>query len=58
MLDIRFEGAGIDEILAENKETDVVGVYTISGTQLRATNDVQGLPAGLYIVGGVKVVVK
>lgn len=58
VLDIRFEGAGLDEILAENKETDVVGVYTISGTQLRATNDVQGLPAGLYIVGGVKVVVK
>ena len=58
VLDIRFEGAGLDEILAENKDTSVVGVYTLSGTQLRTTNDVQGLPAGVYIVGGVKVVIK
>jgi hypothetical protein len=58
VLDIRFEGVGIDEILAENKDASAEGVYTLSGTQLRKTNDVQGLPAGLYIVGGVKVVVK
>lgn len=57
-LDIHFVGLGLDEILSENKNDDAVGVYSLSGTQLRATNDVQGLPAGLYIVGGVKVVIK
>ena len=57
-LDIRFEGAGLDDIIAENKDAGEEGVYTLSGMQLRATNDVQGLPAGLYIVSGVKVVVK
>lgn len=58
VLNIRMEGSGIDEILAEKKNDSAEGVYTVSGTQLRATNDVQGLPAGLYIVGGVKVVIK
>ena len=57
-LNIRFEGVGIDEILAEKKDKSAEGVYTLSGTQLRATNDVQGLPAGLYIVGGVKFAIK
>lgn len=57
-LSIRFEGLGLDEILADNKDSDVEGVYTLSGTQLRSTNDVEGLPAGVYIVGGVKVVIK
>ena len=57
-LEVRFEGMGLDEILAESKDNDAVGVYSLSGTQLRTTNDVQGLPAGIYIVGGVKVVIK
>ena len=34
------------------------GVYSLSGTQLRQTNDLEGLPAGLYIVGGKKTVIK
>lgn len=55
---VRFEGVGIDEIIASNKDKSVPGVYTVSGTQLRKTNDVQGLPAGLYIVAGQKVVIK
>lgn len=58
VLDIHFEAAGLDDIIAEKKETAVKGVYTLSGTQVRSTNDVQGLPTGLYIVGGVKVAVK
>ena len=58
VLDIRFEGLGLDEILAENSDADAVGVYSLSGTRLRSTNDVRGLPAGLYVVGGVKVVIK
>lgn len=57
-LEVRVEGSGIDEILAESKDKSVEGVYTISGTQLRPTNDVKGLPAGLYIVGGHKFVIK
>ena len=58
LLTVRFEGAGIDEILAENKEDAIEGVYTLNGTQVRTTNDVKGLPAGVYVVGGVKVVTK
>ena len=57
-LDIRFEGSGLDEILAENKDDSAEGVYTLSGSQLRTANDVKGLPAGVYVVGGVKVVIK
>lgn len=58
VLTINFEGAGLDEIIADNKEDAIEGVYSLSGTQIRATNDVQGLPTGLYIVGGVKVAIK
>ena len=58
VLEIKFEAVGIEDIIANQTEKSVKGVYTLSGTQLRATNDVQGLPAGLYIVGGVKVAIK
>ena len=34
------------------------GVYTIFGQQLRADNSTDGLPTGMYIVGGKKVIVK
>ena len=34
------------------------GVYSLDGTQYRQNNDLQGLPAGLYIVGGKKIAVK
>ena len=47
----------IGSILAEQKPT-AAGVYSLSGTQLRASSDLQGLPAGLYIVNGKKVVIK
>lgn len=58
VLNVRFEGVGIDEIIAENKGKVAEGVYSLSGTQLRSTSNVEGLPAGLYIVGGAKVLVK
>jgi len=32
------------------------GVYDLSGRQIRSTNDLRGLPAGVYVVGGRKVV--
>ena len=57
-LSIRIDGSGIEDIIAENNDTSAEGVYTLSGVQLRSTNDVKDLPAGLYIVGGVKVAVK
>ena len=47
----------IGSILAEQKPT-AAGVYSLSGTQLRASSDLQGLPAGLYIVNGKKVAIK
>ena len=34
------------------------GGYSLDGTQLRTTNNAEGLPAGLYIIGGKKVVRK
>lgn len=34
------------------------GVYSLDGTQLRTTNNAEGLPAGIYIIGGKKVVRK
>jgi hypothetical protein len=58
ILNIRFEGVGIDDIIAEKKDKSAEGVYSMSGTLLRKTNDVKGLPAGLYIVNGEKVVLK
>ena len=58
VLNIRIDGSGIEDIIADSNDTSVEGVYTLSGTQLRSTNDLKGLPAGLYIVGGVKVAIK
>lgn len=34
------------------------GVYTIFGQQLRADNSTEGLPAGMYIIGGKKQIIK
>ena len=55
---------GIDDILAADRAGQAAaaprreGVYTLYGQQLRTTSDTTGLPAGLYIVGGRKVLVK
>jgi hypothetical protein len=43
---------------ADNNDSSVEGVFTLSGTRLRADNNLESLPAGIYIVGGKKVVVK
>jgi hypothetical protein len=48
---------GLNDITKKNNKV-AEGVYSISGTQLRANNNTEGLPAGLYIVGGKKVAVK
>jgi hypothetical protein len=58
VLSVNFNGDGIDDIIADKKDKSVEGVYSMSGTLLRKTNDVKGLPAGLYIVNGEKVVLK
>ena len=55
---------GIDDILAADGTLPAAvapqreGVYNLQGQQLRPTSDTTGLPAGLYIVGGRKVLVK
>ena len=46
----------ISNISVSDNETSAKGVYTLSGAQLRTDNSLDGLPAGLYIVGGKKVV--
>ena len=44
--------------VSAEREATAGGVYSLSGTLLRNTSDVEGLPAGLYIVGGRKTVVR
>lgn len=48
----------IANIFADDKEPYAKGVFSLSGAQLRVDNSLEGLPAGLYIVGGRKVVKK
>ncbi len=50
-------GMGINDV-KKGSNPMTAGVYSLSGTQLRQTNDLEGLPAGLYIVGGKKTVIK
>lgn len=51
-----IEGLFDDEPAA--KVTTVPGVYSLSGQRLRSNSDLSGLPAGIYIVNGKKVVLK
>lgn len=53
-----YKGLGIEDLIAESSKKGIEGVYSLSGTQLRKANDINGLPAGMYIVGGHKVAVK
>lgn len=56
-LEVRFDGMGINDIKRKGNEA-IEGIYSLSGNQLRKTNDTEGLPAGLYIVGGRKTIIK
>ena len=47
---------GIETVWSE--KTVVPGVYNLQGARVRTENNVEGLPAGIYIVNGRKVVVK
>ena len=58
VIELTDDPDAIGSVLAENRDKTEMGVYSISGTLLRQTNDVQGLPSGLYIVGGRKIAVK
>ena len=49
--------AGIDVITADDKAKQK-GVYTLYGTQIRNSSNTEGLPSGLYIINGKKVIVK
>ena len=50
-----YEGTGFDEVAADNQAQQ--GVYTIFGQQIRTDNNTDNLPAGLYIVGGKKMII-
>lgn len=47
---------GIEPVQIQQKS--VLGVYTLQGVRVRSDNDLNGLPAGIYIVNGRKVCVK
>lgn len=48
----------IEEIILTDNSKSKAGVYTMTGVKVRNTNNVQGLPTGLYIVAGKKIYVK
>lgn len=58
VLFLSSDADGIAEIRSEQKQASAEGVYSISGTRLRATSDLQGLPAGVYIVNGKKTAIQ
>ena len=58
VIELTSDPTSIHGIPASGQEKSAKGVYSLSGTQLRPGESVQGLPAGLYIVGGKKVVIK
>ena len=45
------------EAIYDNEVVSRPGIYTIDGRKLRNDNDIKGLPAGVYIVGGKKMVI-
>lgn len=47
---------GFGEI--QREQASVSGVYTLFGVKVRSDNNLNGLPAGIYIVNGTKVTVK
>lgn len=48
---------GINQIVTVKNPSNT-GVYTITGVKVRNNMNIQGLPKGIYIVGGQKVLVK
>lgn len=57
MTEEEYKGTGIEDLMADSKARSIEGVYSISGRQLRKSNNMAGLPAGMYIVGGHKVLI-
>ena len=51
------EPTGIDKIEADNAIDTSKGIYNLNGMRMRTTS-LEGLPAGIYIVNGKKVVIK
>lgn len=53
---------GIDNVVIFNKDGQNADVYNLNGVKVRSNvksaNDLNGLPAGLYIMGGQKILVK
>ncbi len=57
VIELTSDPTGINNMVAD-KSVSREGIYSVSGTLLRPTNNTAGLPAGLYVVGGKKVAVK
>lgn len=57
LVDTATYTAGIDDIVSDPKTTQK-GVYTLYGVQISNSSDTEGLPSGLYIINGKKVIVK
>ena len=59
---VQFTSAtAIEEVLSDAVSTlsdSPAGVYSLTGTRLRNDNDTTGLPAGIYIVGGKKILIR
>ena len=53
---VKRHSTGISNLHSNNSSLTKEGVYSLDGTQLRTTNNAEGLPAGIYIIGGKKVV--
>lgn len=58
VIELTSDPTSIGTIGGNTEKQQAEGVYSLSGTRLRTTNNVEGLPAGLYIVGGRKMTVK
>lgn len=55
-IELTSDPTSIANISSNDKNPHAKGVFTTSGVQLRADDNLEGLPAGIYIVGGRKVV--
>ena len=60
--DTKYDPTGINEMVRQQQKDSPVNVYTLSGQMVRRSASrkeaTQGLPAGIYVVGGRKIMVK
>lgn len=54
--DVVYKASFTDGVQAVKANAGGGNVYSLGGTQVRSTSSLQGLPAGVYVVGGKKVI--